>query len=440
MIRTIGRSGRISGQIRLPGDKSISHRYAMLAALAEGRSEIRHFASSRDCHSTLDCLRALGVEIGESGDAVTIDGCGLGGLRRPEAVLDAGNSGTTMRLLSGILAGQPFGSSITGDESLRARPMRRILQPLRQMGAIVTSRDQGLPPLQIQGGSLKAVRYTLPVASAQVKSCVLLAGLYGDGATAVREPVPTRDHTEIALACFGATVRIEGAWIEIDPGPRLLPLSLEVPGDLSSAAFFLVAAAIVPGSEVFMPGVGLNRRRRELLEYLQMAGLDLAVEREEVAAGEIRGDLLVRYREEVLTRPLPRIEGARAAALIDEIPILCVLGSQARGGLEVADAAELRVKETDRIAALARNLRAMGTEVDERADGLVVTGGVQLQGADIVTYGDHRIAMAFAIAGLAAEGETRIHGAECADVSFPGFFERLDEVSGRVAIEDGAGP
>ena len=425
MIQYVQRASSLSGSVQLPGDKSISHRYAMLASLASGTSEIRHFASSRDCHSTLGCLRTLGVDIAGSGDTVMVTGRGLQGLRAPAGMLDAGNSGTTMRLLSGILAGQTFESAITGDDSLCKRPMGRVIHPLRLMGAIVESRDQGLPPLTIRGGRLKAVRYPLPVASAQVKSCVLLAGLYGDGTTAVEEPVPTRDHTEIALRQFGAEVRQEGSWIQIEPGPTLRARTLEVPGDLSGAAFFIVAASILPGSRLLMPRAGLNHRRRELLDYLVSAGLQVTVESETEAAGEPRGDLCVRFAHSALLRELPPIRGALAAALIDEIPVLSILGSQVAGGLEIADARELRVKESDRIAAVARNLRAMGAEVEERPDGLVIAGGQRLRGADILTEGDHRIAMAFAVAGLAAEGETRIHDAECADVSFPGFFETL---------------
>jgi len=401
----------------------------MLASISEGKSVIRNFASSRDCQSTLGCLRTLGVEITDTGDRVAVNGRGLRGLRSPGAVLDAGNSGTTMRLLSGILAGQEFESVITGDDSLRKRPMGRVIDPLRLMGAAIESRDRGLPPLAIRGGRLKAVRYSLPVASAQVKSCVLLAGLYGDGTTAVEEPVPTRDHTEIALRQFGAEVRQEGRWIRVEPGPALKALQLEVPGDLSGAAFFIVAASILPGSQVLMPQVSLNRRRRELLDYLVAAGLQVTVESETEAAGEPRGDISVRSADAALLKGLPPIRGALAAALIDEIPVLSILGSQVAGGLEIADARELRVKESDRIAAVAGNLRAMGAEVEERPDGLAIAGGQRLRGADIVTAGDHRIAMAFAVAGLAAEGETRIHEAECADVSFPGFFEMLENVT-----------
>ncbi len=402
----------------------------MLAALAEGTSEIRNYAASQDCRSTLRCLRGLGAEVLESGRSVILTGRGLHGLSEPTGMLDAGNSGTTMRLLSGILAGQAFESVIGGDESLSRRPMARVAQPLRLMGAAVETREGDLPPLKICGGRLRSLRYSLPVASAQVKSCVLLAGLYADGTTGVREGIPTRNHTEIALKHFGASIREAGGWIEIDPGPRLRAAEVEVPGDLSGAAFFLVAAALTPGSEILIPQVGLNRRRRELLDYLQAAGLDIVIEREREAAGEARGNLRVRYTSGLLGGKLPPIEGALTASLIDEIPVLSVLGSQVAGGLVVSDARELRVKESDRIAALASNLISMGASVEEKPDGLILNGGQILRGADIDARGDHRIAMALAIAGIAAEGETRIHGAECADVSFPGFWDTLAQVAG----------
>jgi 3-phosphoshikimate 1-carboxyvinyltransferase len=429
MIQSLRRAASFSGIVTLPGDKSISHRYAMLSAIAEGTSVLEHFAASRDCHSTLECLRSLGVDLRESGETVTIRGCGLRGLRAPAQILDAGNSGTTIRLLSGILAGHPFESSITGDASLSGRPMGRIIRPLHLMGATIESRDRELPPLRIRGGVLKAIRYKLPVASAQVKSCVLFAGLYGKEPTAVEETIPTRDHTEIALKEFGGTVRISGNWIEVDPEPKLQARQLRVPGDLSGAAFFLVAAALFPNSELTIPGVGLNGRRRELLNYLVRAGLDLKVENETEDAGEPRGDLLVRYSPALLNQKLPPIRGALAASLIDELPVLSVLGTQASGGLDIADAQELRVKESDRISALALNLRAMGVEVTEKPDGLSIRGGRRLRGTDIATLGDHRIAMAFAVAALTAEGETRIQDAECADVSFPGFWDALRKVA-----------
>jgi len=428
MIQLLNPAARLSGVVPLPGDKSISHRYAMLAAIAEGTSVIAHFAASRDCHSTLECLQALGVDVRESGETVTIAGRGLRGLKAPDAMLDAGNSGTTIRLLSGILAGHPFSSSIAGDESLSIRPMGRIVKPLREMGARIESRAGELPPLHIHGGILKAVRYKLPVASAQVKSCVLLAGLYSDGITAVEETIRTRDHTEIALREFGAAVRNSGNWIEVEPGPELKARRLTVPGDLSGAAFFLIAAALVSGSDLRLPAVGLNARRRELLNYLVRAGLDITVENESEEAGEPRGDLRIRYRADVLQRTLPPICGKETASLIDEIPVLSVLGSQAAGGLEISDAQELRVKESDRLSAISANLRAMGAEVIEKPDGLSIRGGGRLRGAEITTRSDHRIAMAFAVGALAASGETRIHDAECADVSFPGFWSVLSGV------------
>jgi 3-phosphoshikimate 1-carboxyvinyltransferase len=428
MIQSLNPAESLAGVVRLPGDKSISHRYAMLAAIAEGTSVIQHYAASEDCHSTLNCLGSLGVELHKSGETVTIRGCGLRGLRAPDQILDAGNSGTTIRLLSGILAGHPFESSISGDSSLSQRPMGRIIQPLRLMGAMVESHEGNLPPLNIRGGSLKAIRYALPVASAQVKSCVLLAGLYGNDWTAVEEIVPTRDHTEIALREFGGDIRFSGNWIEVRPEPRLRAQHLTVPGDLSGAAFFLVAGALIPNSELTLPAVGLNDRRRELVNYLVKAGANLTVEGETELAGEPRGNIRVRYSPALLEQKLPHIRGAQVASLIDEIPVLSVLGSRTAGGLEISDARELRVKESDRISALAANLQAMGVEAVEKSDGLLIPGGQPLHGADIITRRDHRIAMAFAVAALSARGETRIHDAECADVSFPGFWEALRSI------------
>ena len=432
MIESLRAPAALSGIVTLPADKSISHRYAMLAAIATGTSVIRNFAASRDCHSTLACLRALGVEIVQSGRSVTLEGRGLRGLRAPDRILDAANSGTTIRLMAGILAGHPFESSITGDASLARRPMGRVTEPLRLMGATIESRPGELPPLKILGGRLRGIRYRLPLPSAQVKSCVLLAGLYGDRPTAVEQTVPTRDHTEIALGQFGGAVRISGNWIEVDPEPKLRARRLSVPGDLSGAAFFLAAAALVPDSELTLPGVGLNATRRALVDYLVRAGVDLTVANESVQGGESRGDLRVRYCPDLFRGEFPPIRGALTAALIDEIPVLAVLGSQAPGGIEISDARELRVKESDRISALCANLCAMGAEVEERPDGLSVRGGRRLRGADILTLGDHRIAMAFAVAGLAARGQTRIQDAECADVSFPGFWAALGKASGRI--------
>ncbi len=428
MIRTVTRASSLSGTVMLPGDKSISHRYAMLAAVAEGSSVIRHFAASQDCHSTLSCLECLGVDIRQDKDTVVITGLGLHGLKAPLTALDAGNSGTTIRLLSGIVAGYPFETVIAGDASLSRRPMRRVMQPLRLMGAGITGREGDLPPLRIRGGSLKGLRYPLPVASAQVKSCVLLAGMYADCKTAVEERIPTRDHTEIALAQFGAVITREDDWISVEPEPQLKSQSLEVPGDLSGAAFFLIGAALVPNSILHLPGVGLNHRRRQLLDYLRFAGMKIMVENETYCGGEARGDIRVVYDAAFLRFGLPPIQGKLVAALIDEIPVLSILGSQVAGGLEISDAGELRIKESDRISALAENLKEMGASVEEKAAGLKIHGNQRLRGANIRTRGDHRIAMAFAIAGLAADGETCLEQAECADVSYPGFYDALDSV------------
>jgi 3-phosphoshikimate 1-carboxyvinyltransferase len=425
MIYRIQPGAPLRGDVLCPGDKSISHRYAMLAAIALGRSELRNFAGSEDCRSTLRCLRSLGTEVRWENSGVIISGRGLHSLKPPVGHLDAGNSGTTMRLLSGILAGQHFESVLSGDESLSRRPMARIIQPLGLMGARIDAREGGLPPLTIRGGPLRAIRYSLPVASAQVKSCILLAGLYADGLTAVEERILTRDHTEIALRQFGGAVRLHGSWVEVEPEPALMGCGLDVPGDLSGAAFFLVAAALVPGSELRLPQVGLNPRRRALVDYLVQAGMRVRVENKSEVAGEARGDLHVSHDPAFLGMGLPPVRAALAAALIDEIPALAILGSQA-GGLEIHNARELRIKESDRIATIVSNLRSMGVEAEEHPDGLTVAGHQRLRGADIETHGDHRIAMAFAVAGLAASGVTRIHRAECADVSFPGFYETLE--------------
>jgi 3-phosphoshikimate 1-carboxyvinyltransferase len=342
---------------------------------------------------------------------------------QPSDNLIAGNSGTTMRLLAGILAGQQFQTVLTGDSSLSRRPMRRIIEPLRLMGAQVGAAEGDVPPLTIRGGNLKALRYSLPVASAQVKSCILMAGLYGDGITSVRECIPTRDHTEIALSHFGAVLHESEDWIAVEPNPRLQCRSLDIPGDLSSAAFFISAAALIPESDIFLPNVGLNRRRRRLLRYLRNSGVDISVENESSKAGEPRGDVRVCYRSDFLAGRLDPIQGKDAAGLIDEIPVLAVLGSQVGGGVEIRGAQELRVKESDRIAAVTQNLRAMGADVEEYADGLLVGGGQKLEGTSVDTRGDHRIAMAFTVAGLVAEGTTRICQSECVDVSYPGFWE-----------------
>ena len=419
---TIPPSNRpLEGTVRLPGDKSISHRYAMLAAIAEGTSKIANYSSGADCHSTLGCLRSLGVEISEDGRDVTIAGRGLRGLQPFDGQLDAGNSGSTIRMLSGILAGHPFRTRIGGDESLSKRPMARIMGPLAQMGAKLSARDGKFPPLEIEGGDLQALDYTMPVASAQVKSCVLLAGLYANGATTVHEPAKTRDHTEVALREFGVDVETGRGWARVNGPAKLKARDLRVPGDLSSAAFFLAAAAMVPGSQVMIQGVGLNPTRATLIDFLVAAGAQVKILDIGMSNGEPVGDLLVRGSE--LKGGV--IEKQWAAALIDEIPVLAILGAVSSGGLPVRDAAELRIKETDRIETLATNLRRMGIEIETTPDGFHLPGGQSFQAAEVDSYGDHRIAMAFAVAALRASGPCVIHGAEAASVSFPEFWQTL---------------
>ena len=417
----------------LPGDKSISHRAAMIAAISEGSTRIENFSASEDCSSTLECLKRLGVEAERDKTTVIIEGAGKKGLTPPKKHLDCGNSGTTMRLLSGILAGQDFGSVVTGDESLCARPMKRIIEPLSQMGAWIDSQS-GRAPLNIRGGNpLAAIDYVLPVASAQIKSCVLLAGLNADGTTSVVENVPTRDHTERMLRWFGVQIDDvssgDGRKLSVDGGSR--PRSrgdLRVPADISAAAFFIVAAACIPQSELRLENVGINPTRAAIVEVMRSLGASASVSgkrevnNEPVGTISVTGGLGLQHTTE--------IRGRVIANLIDEIPILAVLGTQLEFGLEVRDAGELRVKESDRISAIVHNLKYMGAAVDEFEDGFRI-GRSRLRGAQVNSFGDHRIAMAFAVAGLLAEGETEILGAECAAVSFPRFFEVLDSVVDR---------
>ena len=423
--------GRIEGIVTLPGDKSISHRSAMLSALAEGETRISNFASSADCASTLSCLESLGVAVSRQGGEVTVVGRGKRGFAAPSTALNCGNSGTTMRLMSGILAGQSFGSTLTGDESLSGRPMKRVIAPIEMMGAGVVSTD-GHAPLVIRGRNpLEPIEYATPVASAQVKSCVLLAGLNADGETSVIESVPTRDHTERMLRWFGVDVREErlavGHRISVSGDSVLRARDIIVPSDISSAAFFLVAAACLEGSHLELPNVGLNSTRSAVIEVLRSCGADLEIRNERnecnepVADLRVKGGLRGTGSSEVL-------KGGVVANLIDEVPILAVFGTQLDSGLEIRDAGELRVKESDRIACVVANLKAMGADVEEFEDGMRVRRS-HLRGAVLDSFGDHRIAMAFAVAGLFAEGETEIVGAECAAVSFPEFFDVLRRVS-----------
>jgi 3-phosphoshikimate 1-carboxyvinyltransferase len=441
MDRPISPAKNIAGGLRLPGDKSISHRYAMLAAVAEGQTAIRNYAPGADCSSTLRCLEALGVaisrrqrksETGEPAEELLIEGRGLRGFQAPGAMLDAGNSGSTIRMLSGLLAGQQFETTISGDESLERRPMKRIIEPLTKMGARIAARGGNFPPLRIQGTRLSGIHYELPVASAQVKSSILLAGLVAEGETTVTEPVQTRDHTEIALAQFGADVTRSRRTTVIRGGHALQPLQLTVPGDLSSAAFFICAALLFPTSDLYLQDVGLNPTRTALLDFLCGMGANIRVlnigeASQGAGPGELIGDI------HVTGGPLQggRIEREMVSALIDEIPVLAVLGTQTAQGLELHNAEELRVKESDRIATVTENLRRMGVQVAVRPDGFSIPGRQRLSGAQLDSFGDHRIAMAFAVAALAAEGESVIHDSEAAVVSFPGFFEQVEKIAER---------
>jgi len=417
--------GRLTGSVQLPGDKSISHRLAMLGAIAEGTTRVKNFAASLDCQSTLACLRLLGIQsTAENNHRVIIQGHGLRGLQAPAQILDAGNSGSTIRMLSGILAGQNFTSRISGDESLQKRPMKRIMAPLAQMGARIEARDGNYPPLSIHGASLQSINYAAPVASAQVKSAVLFAGLYAEGETTVLEPVPTRNHTELALQGFGVEVKIHQNQITLKGGQRLQAIQATVPGDVSSAAFLLAGATLLPGSDLILETVGINPGRRGVVDLLIGMGASIELQNERALGGEPVADLRVSSAE----LRGGKISGDLLPQVIDEIPILAVLATQTQTGMEIRDASELRVKESDRIKSIVENLRAMGATVEEFADGLAVPGRQRLKGAAIRTYGDHRIAMAFAIAGLLAKGETVIDDAECAAVSFPGFFETLERV------------
>jgi 3-phosphoshikimate 1-carboxyvinyltransferase len=433
--QTIQPAKFLTGGVEPPGDKSISHRYAMLAALAEGTSELRHFSTAADCNSTLGCMSALGAEIRIEKEIVRITGKGPRGLKASRRALDAGNSGTTMRLLAGILAGQEFTSKLTGDASLQKRPMRRVVGPLREMGADIRARDDNFAPLEIRGTRLRAIDYKMTMASAQVKSAVLLAGLFAEGVTSVTEPVRTRDHTELGLEEFGAAIEKNGRTIQVrgltgtNGSGKLRARTLDVPGDLSSAVFFIAAASLLPESSIMIHNVGLNPTRTAILDVFAGMGASISMVSLKSSHGEVVGDLAVkgaRLKGGV-------IEGEQIPLVIDELPMLAALGPFTEEGIEIRDAAELRVKESDRIAALAENLRRMGAKVEERPNGLRVEGrkAGKLRGAEIDPRGDHRIAMAFAVAGLAAEGVTVIRDAECAGVSFPAFYKELDRLAER---------
>jgi 3-phosphoshikimate 1-carboxyvinyltransferase len=415
---------RIGGVASVPGDKSISHRLAMLGAIAEGQTTIQNFAASADCRSTLDCLETLGVSIRRDGSTVRLEGRGLRGLKSPSRALDAGNSGTTVRLMSGILAGSFFESTFIGDESLSRRPMKRVIEPLRRFGAKLQARDDNYLPLKIHGGPLKPVSFAMPIASAQVKSCVLLAGLHANGVTLVDEPVPTRNHTEIALAEFGAHINAGENSIEIEGGHALKGKAFSVPGDLSSAAFLIAAAIGVPNSQLRLNRVGLNPTRSGFLSLLEEMRARITIGQMSLSNGEPAGDISVESSE---------IEGMDVGGhwipnVIDEIPVLAVLGVRTRNGIRIRNAEELRSKESDRIRAVAANLQRLGVKVEEYPDGLFVPGRQTVRSGVVDSFGDHRIAMAFAVAGLFAEGPVTITNPACVGISFPGFFELLRQV------------
>jgi 3-phosphoshikimate 1-carboxyvinyltransferase len=415
----------VRGSVSLPGDKSISHRYAMLAAIAEGLSRLENYSTGADCASTLGCLRSLGVkwERKEGGDnTIEVQGSGPS-LAAPSEPLDCGNSGSTIRMLSGLVAGQGFTSEMAGDESLSRRPMERVITPLTAMGAQISAQD-GRPPLRITGGNLKGIDYRMPVASAQVKTCLLFAGLLAEGETCIEEPLQTRDHGEVALRAFGAQVERKGNEVRIRAGQRLRGIEARVPGDLSSAAFFLCAAALFPGSQLTITNLLMNPTRARLLDILMQMGLRISVTQLE----ELHGELVGTVQVEGGRLKGATIAGADTAALIDEIPVLAAIAPYSEQGIEVRDARELRVKESDRIASLAINLRAMGARVEEQEDGLKIPGGQALRGAELSSFDDHRIAMAFSITALRAQGETLIRGSECAAISYPAFFSALQSL------------
>jgi 3-phosphoshikimate 1-carboxyvinyltransferase len=417
LIATVRKAERLEGEVVLPGDKSISHRALILGSLADGWSRVHGLSAGADVQSTASCLRALGAVIEES----AVRGFGMDGVRNADAPLDCGNSGTTMRLLAGMLAAQDFVSELTGDESLTRRPMDRVVKPLLEMGA-----HAEWPPFRVGGRvPLHGIEYEMPVASAQVKSAVLIAGLFAEGTTAVIESVPTRDHTELMLRAMGADITAHSGRIEIRQATMLKPFDIEIPGDLSAASFWLVAAGMVPGSTVVLADVGVNPTRTAFLDLLRHHGFDIHKSRKRVTAGEAVADLEVHaaFSDDPL-----EVAGDTAAEMIDELPILAVAATQLNGRSHISGAAELRVKESDRIRAMAEGLAAMGANITANDDGWTIEGPTPLQGAQVRSLGDHRVAMALAVAALLAEGETAIGDAECVDISYPGFFEQLDNL------------
>lgn len=430
-VRTIAPTRGLKGEVTIPGDKSISHRSIMLGSIALGTTEITHFLEGADCLSTIDCFRKMGVEIERKPSSILVHGKGLRGLTAPASTLNVGNSGTTIRLISGILSGQNFATTLSGDDSLNSRPMKRIMTPLNTMGAHIRSlNDNGCAPLHIRPGALHGIHYQSPVASAQVKSAVLLAGLYADSPTSVTEPALSRNHTELMLQGFGAYVATDlhtdgTATAHVEPCKELYGQQICVPGDISSAAYFIAAALLVPGSELLVKNVGTNFTRAGFLKVCKAMGADIETVSQTIEGGESRADLLVRYSHLKGTV----IEGDIIPTLIDEIPMIAIMAAFADGQTVIRDAAELKVKETNRIDTVTAGLKAMGAVITPTDDGMIIEGTGHLNGASIQSYLDHRIAMAFSVAGLASDGETQIVDSQCVDVSYPEFYATLNSVS-----------
>ena len=421
----VKRANSMKGELTVPGDKSISHRGIMFGAIAEGTTELEGFLDGADCLSTISCFRQMGIEISQDHDRVQIHGKGLYGLRQPKDMLDAGNSGTTVRLISGILAGQPFTTQLTGDVSIQKRPMKRIMTPLSLMGASIRSlAGNDCAPLEIHGGSLVPIHYDSPVASAQVKSCVLLAGLYAEGQTSVTEPVPSRDHTERMLSGFGAEITSRERTATVTGHPRLIGQHITIPGDISSAAYFIAAGLICPNSDLYIRNVNTNPTRAGILTVAKQMGGKITLENQRVVSGEEVCDIHVVSSDLHGTQ----IDRELIPSLIDEIPVIAVMAAFAEGTTVIKDAQELKVKESNRIDSVTENLNAMGGDAIPTEDGMIIHGGRPLHGARILTRSDHRIAMSFAIAGLAADGETTFDDPGCIDISYPTFFETLRSV------------
>lgn len=422
---TLQKASALRGEIAVPGDKSISHRAIMFGALSEGTTEVSHFLKGADCLSTIDCFRRLGITIEEKEELILVHGKGLHGLKAPDRMLDTGNSGTTTRLISGILAAQPFTTELTGDSSIQKRPMKRIMEPLSMMGAdIVSIRDNGCAPLRICGKQLHGIDYISKVASAQVKSAILLAGLYADGITSVTEPALSRNHSEIMLSCFGADVQSLENTVSIRPEPILRAQKVIVPGDISSAAYFIAAALLTEGSEILLKNVGINPTRDGILRVAEAMGASITYLSRSDDGGEPVADLLVRSS----ALHGVTIEGEIIPTLIDELPVIAVMAAYAEGTTVIKDAAELKVKESNRIDVMVTNLLAMGCDIEGTEDGMIIRGGKPLHGSVIDSRADHRVAMSFAVAALAAEGETVIQGSECVDISYPEFFKDLKKL------------